>query len=140
MFPVIRMVAGFIAALVVALVLLVAVEFFSGVVYPTPPDFDGSMEQMCAHVAAYPHWILAVAVLAWGLTAFLSTLTAQRIGGRVVAIPIGLLLFAALVFNISMLPYPIWFKVVSVLVIPLASVLGTCLSGSRKSKATKEHR
>jgi hypothetical protein len=130
-----RILAAIIAGMLVALILLVAVELFSAVVHPVPPDFGGTMEEMCEHVARYPHWVLALVVPAWGVAAFVSTWTAERIGGRGSALLIGLLLLAAAVFNLSMLPYPIWFKIVNLLVIPTAIVLGSKRrAGSRLPK------
>jgi hypothetical protein len=43
------------------------------------------------------------------------------------------LLLAALVFNLSKLPYPIWFKVANLLAIPAAIVAGIRFSGRRKT-------
>ena len=37
------------------LYLLAGVELFSAVVYPVPPDFGGTMEEMRKHVERYPH-------------------------------------------------------------------------------------
>jgi len=128
-----RSLAAIIAAALVAFLLLNAVELFSEVVYPAPSG--ATMEEMCQHVAGYPHWILALVVPAWGVTAFVSTWIAQRIGNRGCAILIGLLLLAAVVFNISMLPYPIWFKIVNLLVIPAAVVLGCGFTFRRKTLA-----
>src|SRR5207249_635758 len=111
MAKVLRGIAAVIAGLIVALVFVVAVELFGSVVHPLPADFGGTTEEMCEHVSRYPHWVLAVVVLAWGATAFVGTWTAGRIGNRRSALVTGLLLLAAVVFNVSMLPYPIWFKV-----------------------------
>jgi hypothetical protein len=128
-----RTVAAVIAGMLVAFILLVAVELFSAVAHPVPPDFGGTMEEMCQHVSRYPHWVLALVVLAWGVTAFVSTWTAQRIGNRGSALVTGLLLLAAAVFNISKLPYPTWFKIVILLVLPTAIVLGSRLPIRRKA-------
>ena len=48
-----------------------------------------------------------------------------------VALVVGLLLLSGVLFNISMLPYPMWFKIVNVIVIPLAIVSGVYLSSRR---------
>jgi hypothetical protein len=128
-----RTLAAVIAGVFVAIIMLVAIELFSAVVHPVPPDFGGTMEEMCQHVARYPHWVLALVVPAWGVTAFVSTWTAERIGSRRSALLTGLLLLAAVVFNISMLPYPNWFKIVNLLVIPTAIVLGSRLPIRRKA-------
>src|SRR5436853_7165800 len=96
-----RTLAGIIAGMLVAFILVVAVELFSAVVHPVPPDFGGTMEEMCQHVSRYPHWVLALVVLAWGATAFVGTWTAARIGNRGSALLTGLLLLAAVVFTLS---------------------------------------
>ena len=129
----VRTLAAVVIGLVVAFILVVAVELFSSVVHPLPEDFGGTMEEMCRHVERYPSWILAVVVPAWALTAFAGTWTAQRIGNFYSAAFVGLLLVASLVFNVSMLPYPLWFKVVCLIVIPIAAVAG---SGWRASRRT----
>src|SRR5262249_27936024 len=128
-----RTVAAVIAGLLVAFVLVFAVELLSNVVHPLPEDFGGTMEEMCRHVEHYPNWILAIAVLLWGVTALVSTWIAQRIGNVYSAVIVGLILLAALVLNISMLPYPIWFKIANVLVIPAASVAGSRTARRRTS-------
>ena len=75
----------------------------------------------------YPQWVLAVVVPAWAVAAFVGTWTAGRIGSLFSSATVGLLLLAALVFNISMLPYPIWFKTVNLFVIPTGMVVGSRL-------------
>jgi hypothetical protein len=130
---VLRTFAAIVAGLLSAFVLVVLVELFSSVVHPVPSDFRGTMEEMCEHVARYPQWVLAVVVPAWGVAAFVSTWTAYKIGNRGSATVVGLLLLAALVFNISKLPYPIWFKIATLLVVPTAIVLGGHLSIRRKT-------
>jgi hypothetical protein len=66
--------------------------------------------------------VLALVVPLWGITAYVSTWTARRIGGLGAALFIGLLLAAGVVFNVSTLPYAVWFKVASVIVIVVAVV------------------
>jgi hypothetical protein len=111
-------------AFVVAVVLLILVELFSAVVHPTPPDFPGTMEAMCSHVARYPHGVLAVCMAMWGGIAWLTTWLAGRIGGRVAGGLFAVLLLAAMLWNVGMLPYHGWFKALC----PL-TVLAGCLGG-----------
>jgi hypothetical protein len=134
---VLRTLAAIVAGMLVAFALIVVVEIFGSVVHPTPPGFKGTMEEMCEHVARFPQWVLAVSVFLWGGTAFVSTWLAQKIGNRGSAAFVGLLLVAGLVLNISMLPYPIWFKIATLLVIPAAIVLGGRLLVRRKSVGVK---
>jgi hypothetical protein len=120
-------IAGVIAGMLVALVLVIAVELASAVVHPLPADFGGTQEEMCAHVARYPAWVLALVVPAWGVIALAGTWTAGRLGGRGAALLVGLLLIAGVLWNISMLPYPMWFKIAS----PVA-VIAAVVAGSRR--------
>jgi hypothetical protein len=128
-----RTVAGVFLGLMLALILLSAVELFGSVFHPVPENFGGTMEEMCRHVEKYPQWILAVVVPMWGITALASTWTAQRIGGLNSTIIVGLLLLAGLLYNVSKLPYPIWFKVANVFVIPAAIYAGYRLAIPRKA-------
>jgi hypothetical protein len=120
---VLRVVAGSVAGMASAFALVVAIELFSSVVHPVPEGFGGTKDEMCEHVARYPHWVLALVVPAWGVTAYFSTWVAKQIGGRGAALLVGALLVAAVVFNVSTLPYPIWFRVASLAAIPTAAVL-----------------
>jgi hypothetical protein len=135
MAAVLRGIGAIVAGMLVAFVLVVAVEFFSAIVHPVPSDFKGTEEEMCAHVERIPPWVLAVAAIAWGGTALVSTWTARRLGNRGCALVVGLLLLAALVFNLSMLPYPIWFKAANLVMIPAAIMAGLYLP--RETAAAK---
>jgi hypothetical protein len=121
-----------VAGMALAFVLVIAVELFSAVVHPVPPEFTGTMDEMCQHVARYPHWILGVVVLAWSATAFVSTWVATRIGNRWAGMAVILILTSAIVFNVTKLPYAIWFKVVMLSCFPVACYLGVT-RGVRKS-------
>lgn len=115
---------GMVVGTAVAFALVVAVELLSAVVHPFPEDFGGTQEEVCAHVERYPTWVLAAVIPIWGFTAYVGTWTARRIGGFLAGRIVGLLLVASVVLNISMLPYPIWFNVGSVVAIVFALELG----------------
>ena len=128
----IRVLGALILAIANAMALLIAVELYSSVVHPFPEGFGGSMDEMCQHVARYPHWVLATVVVMWGAIAFLSTWIAGRVGNRTCAIVIGTLLFAGMVMNVLMLPYPIWFKILMPIAIVAADILGLFTLPARK--------
>lgn len=130
-----RVIGAIVAGMVVALVLVVAVEMFSAVVHPLPPEFGNTQEEMCAHVERYPAWVLAVAVPMWAFTAFAGAWVAGRLGNRFSGVFVALLIFAALALNLSMLPYPWWFKIGCLVAIPAASVAGVYLPRSREAAA-----
>lgn len=125
---VLRSFAAVVAGLTVAFILVIAVELFSAVVHPLPEGFGGTTEEMCQHVARYPQWVLAVVVPAWAVAALVSTWTARRLGNFYSSAIVGLLLLAAVVLNISMLPYPTWFKITNLLVTPTTILAGGRLS------------
>ncbi len=135
---VLRFIAAVFAGLLVLFMLVIAVELFSAAVYPLPEDFGGTPEEMCQHVARYPQWVLAVVVPLWTVAAFASTWTARRIGDFYSSATVGLLLFAALVCNVSMLPYPTWFKIVNLLVIPASILVGSRPSMWHKTADTSD--
>jgi hypothetical protein len=109
-----------------AFVLVVLVEMFSNVVHPLPAELKGNIPE---HVRRYPDWVLGVVVLAYGVAAAAATWVAARVGSRAAGVVVALLLGWALVFNLSMLPYTLWFKVV------MPSVLaGACFAGIRWGK------
>src|SRR5213075_2196882 len=98
-----RIFLAVLAGLVLAFALVIGVEMFSSAVYPPPPGFTGTQEEMCLHVANYPTWILGACGLMWVATAFVSTWVATRIGNRPAGVVLSLILGALLLFNISML-------------------------------------
>jgi hypothetical protein len=126
-----RSVGAIAAGCAVAFVLVVAVELLSAVVHPYPEGFNGTDEEVCRHVERCPAWVLAAAVAAWGATALAGTWTAGRLGNRGCALFLGLLLLSAVILNIAMLPYPLWFKIAVLIVIPAAIVCGDRLSNRR---------
>ncbi len=122
-------VAGAIAAgIITSFVLVVAVELFGTIVHPVPATFSGAHQEMCAHVANFPQWVLAVVVPMWGCTAFIGTWVAGRLGNGGSAVVLAVLLLTAVMSNVSMLPYPLWFKIVQ----PIA-ILGMVSLGYRRS-------
>lgn len=114
-------------AVVVGMALAPAlVELFSAIVHPFPADFNGNMG---AHVRRYPHWVLGVVVLAWDATSIAATWVASRVGNQRAGMIVALLLAWALVFNLTKLPYTMWFKIVMFSSFPIA-----CLFGIRYGK------
>lgn len=139
MSTVLRSIGAIVAGLLLAIALVVAVELFSAVVHPLPPGFKGTDEEMCQHVERYPRWVLAIAVAAWGATTYASTWLTSRLGNRVSGGFVGLLLLAAVLFNMAMLPYPSWFEAANVVVFPLAILLGI-RAGRRQPAGTGDAR
>jgi hypothetical protein len=126
-----RAVGAVVVALLAVFALVIAVELFSALVHPTPPGFQGTHDEMCAHVANYPVWVLGVVVPMWAGIAFLGTWLAGRWGNSGSVIFVALLLLAAVLFNTTILPYPVWFKVVQPLAVMVSVILGYSWSRRR---------
>ena len=97
------------------------------------------MDEICEHVARYPHWVLGVVVVAYSATTFASTWVAARIGNRWAGIVVILILTLAIVFNIAKLPYAMWFKVVMLSCFAVACYFG-CTRGVRALRARQSLR
>ncbi len=117
----VRTFLGVVAGVVLAFALVVAVEAISAVVHPFPANFDGNIP---AHVRRYPGWVLAVVVPMWSGIALAATWLATRIGNRVAGWIVAALLAWALTFNLTMLPYALWFKIAMFSSFPVACLLG----------------
>lgn len=140
MIKALRMLGSVVVGFMLAFALVVAVELFSNVVHPFPADFKETHEEICRHVERYPAWVLVVAAAAWIGIAFVSTWVATRLGGRIAGVILGLFLIWAVGFNVSMLPYPLWFEVSTIVGIPFACLIGIRLPASamRRDQAKPE--
>jgi hypothetical protein len=136
---IVRSVVAVVVGLIAGMVVVVANEALGAIFHPVPPGFDAtSNEAMKAHVARYPAWALLLGGLGWGLATFVSSWLATRLGtGRHPAhgIALGAILLAAAVANMLMLPYPIWFWVENLVLLPVCFTLGAMLGKPPSSTA-----
>jgi hypothetical protein len=126
-------------ALVLALALLSGVEVMSSILHPEPPGLKpDDLDAIKEHVARYPPAVLLLGGLAWGLATFLSAWLATRLGaGRHPAhgILVGSILLVAAIANMLMLPYPVWFWILNLVLFPVGFCLGARL-GRAATKTT----
>lgn len=138
---IVRSVGAVIFGLIAAIFFIVGVESMSSILHPFPPGVDPANYDACkAHVARYPAEVLLLVVLGWGLGTLASSWLATRLGpGRHLAygIVVGSILLVATVANMLMLPYPIWFWVLNLLVLPVCFYLGAKLGQARSSTGRK---
>lgn len=126
---IVRSVLAVIASVALAVCLFMAIEGVSSILHPWPDNFSGTFEEVADQVKSYPVWVLAfLGGVGYGLTMLLCTFIATRIGhnrNRWHGYGVGAFLFAMVVFNLIMLPYPIWYWVLIFAVLPLAAFFGT---------------
>jgi hypothetical protein len=132
---IIRSVGAVLVGFIPALLCGLGVEVLSLQLYPFPPGVDPSDLEVCrAHVAQLPAGAFLLGAAGWGLGTLLSSWLATRLGSgrhRAHGIVVGLVLIAAAVTNMLMLPYPVWFWMVNLVVLPLCTYLGSRLGGPR---------
>lgn len=114
--------------IIVAIALLAGIEGLGVVLHPFPADFGGTREEMMDHVANYPPLVLALlGGVGWAMTMFCATWLATRLGANQHpghGIGVGLLLLAAAIFNMSMLPYPLWYWIQNLILLPTGIYFG----------------
>lgn len=130
-------------ALVVAIILLAGIEGVSAIVHPFPPDFGGTRDEVAQHVANYPTWVLvSLGSVGWGITIFVASWMTTRLGTRrhpAHGAGLGLLLFAGAIFNMAMLPYPLWYWVLELITLPAGIYFGVKIGQGISTAGNETH-
>ncbi len=114
----------------VALFLLASNEWVGTLLHPFPADFAGTREEVVQHVAIYPTWALFAGGIGWVITMITATWLTTRLSTNrhpAYGVGIGLLLFGGAVFNMTLLPYPIWSWFFCFVFLPLSAYFGVRL-------------
>ena len=118
-----------ILSLATALFLVMVIEGISAILHPWPEDFRGTFEEIAQQVETYPAWVLALlGGVGYGATMLVCVFIATRIGHNRNpwhGYGVGVVLFAMVVINLTQLPYPTWFWVLTFTVLPAAGYFGT---------------
>lgn len=126
---ILRSLFAFAMGAAVAMFFIIAVEFVTLCLWPFPEGVDSTDMEICkAHVAAFPTAAFVISTIGWMLASLLGPMTATRIGtGQHPAhgIILGLLLYSGALLNLSMLPYPAWFRGINVVGLPACFIAGT---------------
>jgi len=125
---ILRSTGSILLSLLVALLLLAGIEGIGAILHPFPSDFGGSRDEVMQQVANYPILILVLLGGAgWAVTMYCATWLATRLGTYrhpAHGIGVGLLLLAAAAFNMAMLPYPAWFWILELVLLPAGIYFG----------------
>ena len=110
--------AAAVAGLVVAIVLIAAVQFVGHSIYPPPAGLDQhDPEAMQDYVSTLPVLALLFPMFAYFIGTFCGTLLACTIGTArpvIFAFIVGLLILAFTIANLISIPHPLWFSVIAV--------------------------
>lgn len=122
-----RKIIGVIAGLAVGVIVIYAVETLGHQLYPMPPGVDmENPEAMGAWIETLPAGAFAIILGAFIGGGFAGGAVATLIARDrpVPALIVGGLLTVAGIANVAMIPHPLWFTIVSVLVYLPAAWLG----------------
>ncbi|WNJ17542.1 hypothetical protein [Pontibacter sp. G13] len=130
----VKQILAVIAGLIVGFLLVAAIEGVSHELYPVPealstmdpanPEFKEVMKE---HVATMPLGAILMVGLAHLVGVFGATAVATAIAKERAKTPVGILIGLFLAFgvmNLIMIPHPIWFSILDVLIYPIGGFLG----------------
>ncbi len=132
-----RIVMGVVAGVVVAFLCVFAVEYVGHGLYPPPPGLDASNPADQARLMdAMPAAAKAMVLLAWFVGALAGAWTANRIAGRSLAgWIVALLVIAAGIATMVMIPHPAWMWAGGILLPLIAGWIADRLSARRPAGA-----
>ncbi|MEZ4425792.1 MAG: hypothetical protein R3E98_20525 [Gemmatimonadota bacterium] len=121
----VRNIAGVVVGLALGVLAILLVEMVGQAIVPLPLDAERSDPAMlAAAVASVPMTAFLFVVLAWAAGAFVGAWIAARLGSRGAAAVVVVILLLTSVYNMAVLPNPLWFWVLGVLAFPALGVLG----------------
>lgn len=133
MSPPVRGVVAVILGCLLAFAITFVIEAINAQIYPLPPGTDvANPESIKAALASMPPASLGVVLAGW----FVSTLTGAWLAAHFARpagwppLTVGVLLFAAAVGNMLMIPHPTWFWIIAVAIYPVATWVGARLGGT----------
>lgn len=128
-----------IAGVLIAMLSVWLVQKIGHAVYPLPADVDfEDMEAMRTFVASLPIGALLFVIASYFIGTLAGTCAACAIGTmlpRIFAILIGCFMLVATTMNVMMLPHPVWFVILAVVVIVVGAWLGTMCERARAGNA-----
>ena len=132
-----RIVLGVVAGVVVAFLCVFAVEFIAHGLYPPPAGLDASNPADQARLMdSMPAAAKAMVLLAWFVGALAGAWTANRIAGRSLAgWIVALLVIAAGIATMVMIPHPAWMWAGGILLPLIAGWIADRLSARRPAGA-----
>jgi hypothetical protein len=137
MWSMVRSVLGVVVGVVVAMILIVALELVSSAVYFAPAGIDpANREALKKGFAGLPVGALLLVLAGYALGTFSGALLAAAVAGRAPVthgMIIGVLFLAAGIYNLMVIEHPLWFCMASVAVFLPAAYLGAKLAPGAKT-------
>ena len=128
----VRTVSGILAGLVVAYVVLIAVELVGMQIFPQPAEMNPlDPESVRQHLGEISAGTFVTVLVAWGLAAMCGPMVTRKVAGEIPKWPAltVVALFAALcAYNLVVIPTPPWMIPAAVIVVVTSSVLAMRLT------------
>lgn len=124
-----RYLLGTLAGVAIAILIMMAIEYVDGQLYPWPTDIDpGDSAAMAQLIPSLPFPAKLIVVSAWLLGALGGAWSAMRITDwRWSAVVVTLFVIAGGVINFIDLPHPFWMQVCAVVLPPIGGWLAVRL-------------
>lgn len=105
-----RSIGAVIAGAVAAVVMIAIADGIAGAIYPLPAGMDpNDRAAMTAAIGRLPASAFAIVLLGWAIGSLVGGLVAAKISGRInQATIVGVILLAAGVLNLALVPHPTW--------------------------------
>jgi len=124
----VRKILGAVVGLAVAVITVIIMEMISHTVFPPPGDLDVSdTASLADYMQQAPVGALLLVIAGYVIGTFDGVFIGALIGRSkpaAYAALIGLLMLAATIGNLIMIPHPFWFQAAAVIGIPLAALVG----------------
>jgi hypothetical protein len=136
---ILRSLGAVVLGVLAAAVLVLVMEAVGHTVFPPPPGLDlGDSEQRETFMAQLPLGALVFVLAGWSLGTLAGSWLAAALAGQAPAahgLVVGVLFLAMAVATMLVIPHPLWFWVVALLLFPLSSGIGVLLSPAKKRLA-----
>ena len=131
----IRKILATIVGIFVAGVVVGVVQMINMALYPAPPGIDlHDPVQVAVMVSKLPAPAFLVVLAAWSLGCFVGGWVATRIAQgrtRIPAVIVGLFILAGVLYNIVVLPHPLWMSIAGVLLPLPCALLGARIASKK---------
>jgi hypothetical protein len=133
-----RLIGGIAAGIVVAFVVVFAIEMAGMRLFPPPPGMDPmNPESVRQYIGQMALGAFVAVLLSWTAGAFAGAWVTARVSSHPTLRPslaVGGLFVAASLYNLVTIPHPVWFTVIALVLLPLAAWLGAT-TGRMKAAA-----
>lgn len=133
----VRKILAFIAGLVIANIVIIVIQIFSGMIFGMPEDLDrNNPASMAQYISTLPLAAFLLVLVGYAAGYFLGGFVMQKIarsGGLILPLTLGALGTLGWIMNVMMIPHPLWIVIVGFICFIPFAVLGFKAGGPRST-------